>query len=203
MKLWEAWKIVKPRDLWPLVHDIRVKGTEALEAKVDALYEAAIPDVLTTTEEYKKALDTEHYKPKLADKLARLHVVDTIYTEGYKQSSVNPERSIFDFNCSVGFRQHKGNIYVIRYEGMGSQRTLNFLNGDPRLVDFHYQTMSDKPEGMDPKAWKRRAQVWDAIEAENRWRDVLVIEVCSWDLWSPRIRPRLRLMEKFYKAARK
>lgn len=203
MKLWEAWKVVKPRDLWPLVHDIRVKGTKALEAKVDAMYEAFMPDVDTTSEEYKKYLNTEHYKPELAEKIARLHVVDTLVTSGYKLSAVNPERCIFDFNCSVGFRQHKGNLYVIRYEGMGSRGSLDFLSEDPRLVDFHYQNQTDMPSGMDPKAWNRRRLTWNAIDNDDRWRDVLVIEVCSWDLWGPRIRPSLRLLERYYKAARK
>lgn len=42
----------------------------------------------------------------------------------------------------------------------------DYMNKDSRLVEFSYWDSSDEPEGMDPRVWRRRKQVWRALTDE-------------------------------------
>jgi hypothetical protein len=60
---------------------------------------------------------------------------------------------------------------------------LDFLRKDPRLTDFHYQNSTDKPKHISEKAWDKRRDVWYGMDEEDRFKDVLLLHICKFDMY--------------------
>lgn len=182
-KIWEAYKVVDNKTLWPLVHDIRVKGTKAATNCVKKMFNLCLSGVDTDSAAYKAKLEAH----KGDEYLAKLDIAHNAIREGYKASVVSPYRDIFDFNLSIGIRQftyrRKSGLYIIPYAGCGMKGALDFLKKDSRLVDFHYQNQTDRPKNISNKEWDHRAKIWNGMMEASQWEDVLVLELCAFDMF--------------------
>lgn len=192
-KIFVAYRLKQPDQLWPLVRDIHRQGKVEVDRCLRKFYDVLLKGVDVESEGYQKALESRlKYSITSGDgekamayerELAKLDVAAKVIRRGYRMSSTNPQRSYFNFNVCVTFREHEGSIYLIPYcEGFMAD-ALDFLAKDPRLVDYHYQNCTDPPEDVDPKEWDERAKVWDYLTDHERWSEFLVADICSWDKW--------------------
>lgn len=145
VKIWTAYKLRRSEYLWPLIHDIRLKATKNVQKALREFYLIHIPEVRTDTDLYRKAL--EDYKD---DYRARLEVTRRVLQRMYRWNSTRLERSPYNFDVSVGFRQYEGTIVVIPYCDWTMKGTLDFLAKDKRLRDYHYQNQTSSQVDRSP-----------------------------------------------------
>lgn len=183
-KIYTAYKLRSSNDLWPFIHDTRLKATRKLQKRLRDWYLQRILSGKGAVEA--TSVDYAAYKKnKLqhSEFFARLSEASTILRNGYKDASSSSLNHMFDFDLSLGVRQFEGEIYIIPYHGWGSKGVLSFLSRDPRLVDFHYQNQTDRPSRISNREWSRRGKVWNTMEDLDQWQDVLVLEICTYQMW--------------------
>jgi hypothetical protein len=148
------------------------------------LYHKHTPAVRTDSPGYQKELEhlLKHF-PKTAESRARLAVTQNVFTRLYRISTTSPRRSYYNFDVSVGFRQRKGEIMVIPYCDWAMAHTLDFLEEDRRLKDYHYQNQTDRPDHLSAKQWGKRRRYYEGMFKAGQWEDVLVLDICKWDMW--------------------
>jgi len=195
VKIWTAYRLRKSEYLWSLVHDIRLKAKKNVIDTLAKLYQSHLPHVNTDTELYQSRLKPylTNYPPERAEYLARLSVVQDIFRRAYRFSTTRPERSPYNFDVSVGFRQYKGAIIVIPYCDSMVRNVLDFLREDKRLRDYHYQNQTDRPKGLSNRVWSERRRFYSGMDEDDLWEDVLVLDICKWDMWY-QLDPWLSLM---------
>lgn len=179
LKVWRAYRLKRSQDLWPFVADVKRIGTEKIKEELHKIFKQFMEAVDTKSDGYAEALAV--YEGN--DQLARALVTDRFFREGYKAASVSMERSHFNFDVSVTFRRHKRWIYLIPYCDMFMQKTLDFLDKDPRIEDYHYQNQTDKPSKIPMREWLERAQVWEAITEQDVWPSYLTLELCNYGMY--------------------
>lgn len=183
-KIYTAYKLKSSKDLWPFIHDTRLKATRNLQKRLRDWYLRRILSGDGAVES--TSVDYAAYKQNRlqhSEFFARLSEASTILRNGYKAASSSSLNDVCDFDLSIGVRQFEGEIYVIPSHGWGSRGLLSFLSRDPRLVDFHYQNQSDKPSRISNREWSKRGKIWNAMEDTGQWRDVLVLEICTYPMW--------------------
>ena len=178
-KIWVAYRLKKSADLWPFVHDVRLKATAVLKRELEAVYAQVMGGVDQTSEPYLKAL--EDYRGDAWR--AQLYIAEKFVRDAYKVSDTSPERNYFDFDVSIGIRQFEKKLYIIPYCDMRMKKVLDFLRRDRRLEDYHYQNQTDKPKRISNKAWEERARVWNGMDAADQWQDVLVLDICRYNMF--------------------
>jgi hypothetical protein len=182
-KIHTAYKLVKAGDLWKLVHDIRTKARENVVAKLRDMYALHVPNVLPDSEAYKKKYE-DTYKalsPEGRDKLTRLHISSKVLTRLYRISCTSLRRNPYNFDVSIAIREYGRSLYLIPYCDWTMKEVLDFLEEDPRLVDFHYQNQSDKPDHISEMDWYKRERVWHGMDKNGKWKDFLILDICSWN----------------------
>lgn len=185
-KVYIAYKVHKSANMWDIVHDIRIQGTENVKAALIKFGNIHLPEVQEDTDLFKAALERcSHYgrSKEVTWWIARTQVATEIIKRCYRINSTSSLRGPYNFDVSVGFRQYKGRIYVIPYCDWTMGKVLDFLKHDPRLTDFHYQNQTDKPKSISEKSWDRRAEVWDGMDKEGRFQDVLCLDICRFDMY--------------------
>jgi hypothetical protein len=184
-KIWTAYKLQRADYLWPLVHDIRIRGTRAIKRTLKKLYLEYSLHVKTEVDPYRTYLEEylKQFPDEKASHLARLKVVQSFLRRGYRIASTRPERSVFNFDVSIGFRHYQGGLYLIPYTDCSMKSTLDFLKKDKRLRDYHYQNQTDKPPQVSARQWNEREKIWLAMDSAGQWEDVLVLDLCKWDMW--------------------
>jgi hypothetical protein len=135
-KIYRAYRLKRSQDLWPLVHDIRLKGTRAVKKVLTNLLLNLAQEVDPLSEEY-GIVEVARKNPEVLDRSVRLEVADHFLTNRYREESVSHLRSPWCFDVAVGIRQYKGRLYLIPYCDELVRSTLDFLDRDPRLEDFH------------------------------------------------------------------
>jgi hypothetical protein len=162
--------------LWEIVRDIRLKGQENVKQRMREVLEGMMPAVDARKKNYRARI-----KKGYSDQLARLFVAGEVFRKEYRRAANDALRDIFDFDCSVGFRSWKGQVYLIPYAGDGVYGVLDFLGELSYLEDFHYQNQTDRPDGVSSRDWKKRERVWDGVIDSDRWQDLLVLEICRYE----------------------
>ena len=204
-KIWVAYKLRRAEYLWPLVHDIRLKATKNVKKVLEEFYLKHLPDVKTESSLYQKRLklyqDICPDDPERVDYRARLAVVQDFLTRAYRMSTTSPRRNPYNFDVSVGFRQYDGKIVVIPYCDWTMTDTLDFLAKDKRLRDYHYQNQADRPDDLNARQWGERRRYYDRMFDSGQWEDVLVLDICKWDMWY-RIDPAWDMIRKTKKTGR-
>jgi len=198
-KIYNAYRVKKSRDLWPLLRDIRRIAEANVRRMINEFYDDVHKDISTKSPLYKAAR-----KRGLNPYEARESVTRKVVHRGYRIQSTTMERTLFNFDASVTVREHKGRYYLITYADWFSPvgKCFEFLREDPRLEDYHYQNQCDRPKEISARAWKAREKVWDAID-EAGWWDYLSLIICDWDNFR-RIDPWLdRVREYYQEKARK
>jgi hypothetical protein len=172
--------------MWDIAHDIRLKGTSNVKEALVKFGNTHASAVLEGTDLFEKALECcSHYgcSQEATRNLARAHVAAKIIKRCYRINSTSSLRSPYNFDVSVGFRQYKGRVYVIPYCDWTMGKVLDFLKKDRRLTDFHYQNQTDKPNHISEKSWDRRAEVWNGMDREGFFQDVLCLDICKFDMY--------------------
>lgn len=185
-KIYTAYKVRKGVDLWDTVHDIKIQGTEQAKEALKRFGATHLSAVREDTDLFKKALEScSHYgrSKEATRELARAQVATNIIKRFYRISSTSSLRSPYNFDVSVGFRQYKGRIYIIPYCDWTMSKVLDFLKKDRRITDFHYQNQTDKPKHISEKSWDRRGDVWNGMDKEGRFQDVLCLDICKFDMY--------------------
>jgi len=185
-KIYSAYRVRKGADMWDVVHDIRIQGSENVKEALKKFGSTHLSAVREDTDLFKKALDYySHYErsQEITRKLARIKVATDILKRFYRINSTSSIRSPYNFDVSVGFRQYKGRIYVIPYCDWTMGKVLDFLKKDHRLTDFHYQNQTDKPKHISEKSWDRRADVWNGMDKDGLFQDVLCLDICRFDMY--------------------
>lgn len=170
LKVYTAYRLRKSSDLWPFIHDTRVKAEKNCKAVLKELYLSGMDQVDTNADDYKKELAFAG-----DEKRARLTIVRRDVRQGYYDQLQSSERDIFHFDVSITFHQHKGRLYVLPYCDMLMRKVLDFLKKDKRLEDFCYWNNTDPLEGVSDRQWKARGRVWDAIT--DNWDDMLCVDI--------------------------
>lgn len=183
IKIYRAYRLKKNSSFWPLVKDIQKIGELKLKAKLSELFLTMMDGVDTNSEEYQKLISPTKFGPALTEGNARARIVDRSIHNLYKLSSGSHERSAFDFDVSVAFREWKGRLYAIPYCDMYVRDVLDFLDEDPRIEDYHYQNSCDKPDEISNAEWSRRRRVWSALGEDGPWQQFVVAEVCSFSAY--------------------
>jgi hypothetical protein len=182
-KIYTAYKLVKAGDLWRLVHDIRIKATKNIEDKLTEMYELHVPHVLPDSEVYKKRYEelSQDLTPEQKDRITRLHITSKVLTRAYRINCTSLRRNPYNFDVSVAIREYGRGIYLIPYCDWTMGDVLNFLAEEPRLVDFHYQNQTDKPDHISEMDWYKRERVWNGMDKNGKWKDLLILDICSWN----------------------
>ena len=185
-KIWVAYRVRKSADLWDVVHDVKLQGTENVKEALKKFGNTHLPAVREDTDLFKKAIERcSHYgrSQEVTGCLARALVATDIIKRCYRINSTSSLRSPYNFDVSVGFRHYKGRIYLIPYCDWTMGKVLDFLKKDRRLTDFHYQNQTDKPNHISEKSWDRRRDVWNGMDEEGRFQDVLCLDICRFDMY--------------------
>lgn len=185
-KIYIAYRVRKNADMWGIVHDIRIQGTKNVKETPIKFGNTHVSAVREDTDLFKKTLERcSHYdrSEEATRQLARAQVATEIIKRCYRINSTSSHRSPYNFDVSVGFRQYKRRIYVIPYCDWTMGKVLDFLKKDHRLTDFHYQNQTDKPNHISEKSWDRKAEVWDRMDREGRFQDVLCLDICKFDMY--------------------
>lgn len=172
-KIYAAYKLKSNRDLWPLIHDIRIEGQARVRKTLLKIRRGVMSRIDLDSKALAKAMtyvDQQRAKEQVATKL--MHRL-------YRLSTLSMERNIFDYDVSVSFRSHKGKVYLIPRCDMSLRGTLNFLRKDPRLADFRYWNNTDKPRSISNAEWEHRREVWYGLDEAGQWEDVLHLEICT------------------------
>lgn len=184
MKVWCAYRVKDPKDLWPLVHDIRVRASRAVEDKLYSWWEDLAKDVDLDKPLVRALLEKEHGD----EARTRGEVAARIIRRGYRMAVTSPYRDLFNLDVSIAVRCLEGNYYLIPYcEGL-LRDALDCLKQDPRLEDFHYQNQTDPPDPL-PSNWKERERAWNAMCEPGVWLDMLVLVILDWNGWGS-VEPR-------------
>ena len=187
-KIWEAYRLIPENgydgginqcsiiELWSRVREIREKAQhevrECMKERINMMKDL----VDGRTKHYR-----DYIKQGRSDEMARLYVACQMFRGEYRKASNSSLRDPFDFDCSVGFRTWKGQVYLIPYTGDGVRNVFSFLKECSYLEDFHYQNQTDRPEEISDKEWKKRERVWDAMIDSGQWKDLLVLKICQYN----------------------
>lgn len=207
-KIWVAYRLKKGHNLWEVLRDIRKKTdkrlTKILSETYDRLIEAWKKDPKARLEAARSVYGEKFVEAGLdRKKVDMMEARDFIY-RAYQQQKARFERNTFDLDLSLAIRHHKGRYYLIPYPGSGLfGRGLDWLKRHPALEDYHYQNQSDRPPHISSKEWSKRADVWEFMLDEDRWCDMVALDIVTPSSFS-RIDPwMLRLIEAARKTRRK
>lgn len=186
-----AFKLRHPHQLWILVADIHQKAQANVVAKLKSLYWHEL--IWLEPDDLKE-------KTKADSWYARLEAVHEKLKKAYGKASLDPYRSEYNFDVSLGVTEFRGDCFLRPFCDHASAvgGSLDFLKDDSRLLDFHYQNKTDKPAYVSQKAWNRRERTWDAMLDESGFfANQLILDVCSYDIYLRRLDPWLSLYQEY------
>jgi hypothetical protein len=176
LKVYEAYRLKRSSDYWKLTKDIQKTATLKLRTHLAELFMKLMDGVDVNSEKYKTGIQKGTSEGSL-----RAEIVDGFLRDMYKESTISPYRSTFNFDVSVAFREYRGRVYLIPYADI--QGLFDFLEEDPRLEDYHYQNQTDRPVTISRTEWGRRARVWNALSDADRWSYYTLVDICSFSNW--------------------
>jgi hypothetical protein len=175
-KIYDAFRLKENIELWSFLRKVKEQADKEVKNRLSIFLEKLMEGINPDCEPYKELDD-------LSDTYKRLNVAHGLILKGYKEASVDPVASIFNFDVSLTVREHKGRYYLITYNDFrsGIAGSLDFVEKLDELEDFHYQNSTDRPKGVTKKDWKHREQVWDEIYGNGEdWFFCLVLEILSY-----------------------
>jgi hypothetical protein len=185
-KVWVAYRLKNPRDLWPFVSDVRAKATK----RVVNVFAMQLVMTAFDLDEKEHANRLEYYEDPWAGKVS---VARDLLRKRYQAATASPYRDIDNYDVSLVFRSHKGEVYMIPFGDMLVRDALSFLKRDPRVADFHYQNQVDKPRHISNAEWGRRRDIWNVLCEPQRWNDALTLEIMSFSMFPYVIPEAVRL----------
>lgn len=179
LKVYYAYRLKDPSDLWGFARYLRRKMTQEVKKALIKRYIELGKSIEPDSEEYKKALEDVSPSRSLEDNLTSCG--HSAFGERYRKQAKEPYKNMFDYDCSVVFREYQGQVYLIPYFGSLLHHFNEKLRKDPRLVEYGYWNNTDRPDRVSPQEWGKRKKVWHALTEEHVWRDFLTLEILSQD----------------------
>lgn len=172
-KIYEAYRVKRNADIWPLLHDLGERGREEAKKVLRAIYTAML------AQDEMRQLVVDMCKLETSEKVTPYYCGAYIRQQWGAQLS-RAEKNDFDLEVSLNIFHSGKRFYIIPYPGSGLfGRCLEFLKEEPRLEDFAYWNNSDRPDHISARAWGQRARIWDRI-CKN-WQDKVNLSICSYD----------------------
>lgn len=180
MKVYNAFRIKNPDDMWPLLWKIRdtaeVNIRQALRDHYWHLVRTMDPD----SDEYLKKREKD---PDRNEVSFRLGLARDKVRDAYKENTVRSERDTYTLDVPVAVYPHNGQVYLRTFvesiSVVGS--ALDFVRTMPELEDYHYQNQTDKPDEVPTKEWKIRRRVWDEIsKSQQGVGNHITLDILSW-----------------------
>jgi len=73
------------------------------------------------------------------------------------------QRGSWEFDTSIMIYPYGQRLFFGLFGFNYSNPILETVQQDSRVVDFHYQNQSDRPDHISPQEWRARRRVWDKI----------------------------------------
>ena len=167
-KIYNAYRVKEGIYLWDLVKDWQKLGRERAIAAISDMHIKLMEAVDENSDEYKGRVvslqaDPYYMNEEVAKKAAFNEMAANTMREEAKKNSTSFLRNYFDFDVSITFREYGGRYYVQCYCDMTMHKVLDFVEEDPRVEDYHYQNLTDKPKEISEEAWEEREKTWDKI----------------------------------------
>lgn len=176
-KIWVAYKLKDPNNLWQFIMDVREKAIKNVEEKLVEFEAKLIPDINENSEEYNKLLELYKDQTNPTEK-ARQMMVEKMMSTEYRKSASSTYREIFDFDVYITFYELDGQIYLIPRADMLMRGALDFLDDHDQLEDFHYQNQTDPPEDIPEEEYEARGKIWNKIYKNNMWNSLKLDILC-------------------------
>ncbi len=168
-KIYEAYRLKKKSDMWPLVHDLYAKGRLILKKEMRNLYAVASDKLL------QEDLAAGKEPPEHGSYLFR---AQQVVRDEMKRAEASPYRGDFwNIETTICIREYKGRMVFIPYTENDEIRKL--LKNDPRLTEYGYWNNTDEPKGMDLREWNRRKHYYDDMDSAKKWHNYLALEIGS------------------------
>jgi len=197
-KIYDAYKIKRKVDLWPVLWDIRDKAEANVVKKLKELYWEVMLHLNTESEEYQKKLASTKY-PEWS---VRLDMAREKIREEIQKNVTSRERDTFDISVSISVYPHETGFYLRAFCDQVSclGGSLDFLYDHPKLRDFHYQNSCDRPDRVSAREWRQREKIWDEIIGEGLYmKNRVELNICDWEAFQRRLDPWLDLAKKYHK----
>lgn len=178
-KVYNAFKVKDPAQLWGLIDTIFHRGRANVEEALRAHYVHEVRHMDPLDKAYAEAWALSD-SPEANFRLQR---VRDMVRDRYKENVTKIEWDTYSLDVRVCFYPYKDQVYVRTFCESGSifRDVLNFVKHLPELEDFHYQNQTDRPEEITPEDWDNRRRVWDGISKKNHDIGIHVdLEISSW-----------------------
>jgi hypothetical protein len=178
-KVYNAFKVKDPANLWRLIDKIFHKGRANVDKTLREHYLQKVRHMDPSDKEYIEAWE----KSDSSEANFRLYRVHDKLRSRYKENTVRLEWDTYSLDCTVCIYPYRDQFYLRTFCEGGSifRNVLDFVKKLPELEDFHYQNQSDRPDDIPAKDWANRRRVWDGISKKNHDIGVhLDLEICSW-----------------------
>lgn len=182
-KVYEAYRLRRKSDLWPLVRDVRRKALKRLQPKLQEAFKQCVLTVSKTPEYQQKVLEGDKSESTL------MFMAERHLNHLYRDASISATKDLYDFDIWITIREFRGRLYLIPSCGIGAKGCLDFLKRDKRLEDFAYWNNSDQPRHISREDWETRGVIWDALDSgptvkgqlyTDAWSDYLVLDINSY-----------------------
>lgn len=165
LKIYDAYRVLKPKDVWPILWEIKAKAENNIRASIRAHYIELVRSMDPDTDEYKKAMATET-RPEYAVRLTRAR---DFVRDQYKKQLTSGYRNPYALDVTVALYPHKSNYYIRLFcDSMSIVGTaLDFVADIPGLAEYHYQNSADKPDEVPSREWAKRKKIWNEIFSDS------------------------------------
>lgn len=176
-KIYDAFKVKDPRQLWPILWQIRdVARAEAQNALRDH-YWKLVRSMEPTAEQRKDQGDR-------SEAIFRLRLARDLVRDAFKENSTSALKDTYALKMSVAVYPYKGNYYLRLFYDHSSVfgKVLDFVKDMSGLQDFHYQNQTDRPEEISARDWLNRKNTWYGLAALHK--DIgnhVVLVITDWE----------------------
>lgn len=177
IKLYTAYKVRRPDLLWKTLRSIQKTAQEEVKRILRNVYQDEMHVVDKTSAVFQ---DLVHQYGG-DDWAAKFSIASKLIRERYREAATGVARSLYDFDVYLTLREFEGGVYIIPYCDMKMRDVLKFLDSDKRLSDFHFQTQTERPQGVSSRVWANRRRVWEGIDKAG-WRAFLRLDICNFEL---------------------
>lgn len=176
-RIYNAYQVVDPATIWEVLHDIRIKARANISVVLKELYRDLARGIKEGSPGWKEFLKRHTDTPR-----ERIWFVRDEVVRQMREQAGSMARNPFDFDVWVNVRRFGGDFYLHGGCDMMMRNVLDFLAEDARLVDFHYQNSTDKPDEISEEEWENRRDVWNDMIDEKGvggWDDYLTLTICD------------------------
>jgi hypothetical protein len=168
IKVYNAYRLSKRIGLGDFIREIQPKATESAHRilRRDVWnYGEAVLRTESFAADLEKRLTAQKIEREEAIRIMKhQHGTDRMLAE-YRESTEERRRSAFNYDAGLTFRWLNGYWYMQVFAQDAMRGIFDFVIENPRVVDYHYQNSTDRPEEVTARDWRQRKKVWDTLYA--------------------------------------